>query len=196
LTGNRTLLEMLGVVGGVTPNTARRITITRRSEYTAIPLRGGAVDPVRKTSTLEIGLADGAFAIRPEDDVLLAPYDIVSAERSDRIYVLGNVGQPRSIDLGERTALSLSQALAEAGGVTSLATKDRIRVLRQISGTDRRAEIAVDLRGILDGRKPDLYLQADDVVYVPQSKLAILSPRSESGLGSYLPWVFLGLLRR
>jgi polysaccharide export outer membrane protein len=195
LTGNRTLLEMLGTVGGVTPNTARRITITRRSEYTAVPLPGGTVDPVRKTSSLEIGLADGAFAIRPEDDILLAPYDIVTADRAERVYVLGNVGQPRSIDLGERTALSLAQALAEAGGITALATKDRIRVLRNISGTDRRAEIAVDLKGILEGKKPDLFLQADDVVYVPQSKLAILS-RSESGIGNYLPFLILGLIRR
>lgn len=195
LAGNRTLLEMLGTVGGVTPNTARRITITRRSEYTTAPLPGGVVDPIRKTSTLEIGLTDGAFAIRPEDDILLAPFDIVTAERSERIYVLGNVGQPRSIDLAERTAISLSQALAEAGGIAPLAMKDRVRILRQISGTDRRAEIAVDLKGILSGRKPDLYLQADDVVYVPDSKLAILS-RSELGIGNYLPYLILGLLRR
>lgn len=195
LTGNRTLLEMLGWVGGVTPNTARRITVTRRSDYSTMPLPGAVVDPVRKTATLQIPIADGSFAIRPEDDIPLAPYDIVTAERGDRVYVLGSVGTPKSIELGERTWISLSQALAEAGGIAPLAIKDRVRVLRLISGTDRRAEIAVDMKRVLEGGQSDLLLQADDVVYVPSSKLAILAP-GQGGVGNYLPYLFLGLMRR
>lgn len=195
LTGNRTLLELLGWVGGVAPNTARKITITRRGDYSTTPLPGGVVDPVRKTSTLQIPIPDGGFAIRPEDDVPLAPYDIVTAERSDRVYVLGNVGTPRSIELGERTTIYLSQALAEAGGIAPLSVKDRVRVLRLISGTDRRAEIPVDMKRVLAGGEPDVLLQADDVVFVPSSKLAIFAPGS-GGLGNYLAFVFLGLSRR
>lgn len=195
LSGNRTLLEMLGWVGGVSPNTARRITITRRSDYSSMTLPGGVVDPVRKASTLQIELTDGAFAIRPEDDFPLAPYDIVVAERGERVYVMGNVGTPKSVDLGERAAISISEALTEAGGLAPLAVTDRVRVLRLISGTQRRAEIEVDVKRILEGGYPDLQLQPDDVVFVPRSKLAILT-RSEAGLGNYLPFLFLGLLRR
>jgi len=195
LTGNRTLLEMLGWVGGVTPNTARRITVTRRSDYSTVTLPGGEVDPVRKSSTLHIALSDGAFAIRPEDDIPLAPYDIVSADRGDKVYVLGNVGAPKSIELGERAMISVTQALAEAGGIAPLALQDRVRILRPISGTDRRAEIAIDLKRILAGTNPDVPLQADDVLFVPQSKLAIVS-RSDVGLGNYLPYLLLTLIRR
>lgn len=195
LTGNRTLLEMLGWVGGVASNTARRITVTRRSDYSTMTLPGGVVDPVRKSSTLQITLRDGAFAIRPEDDIPLAPYDIVSADRGDKVYVLGNVGAARSIELGERATISVSQALAEAGGITPMALQDRVRILRPISGTDRRAEIAVDLKKILAGTNPDVPLQADDVLFVPQSKLAILS-RSQDGIGNYLPYLLLGIIRR
>jgi len=195
LSGNRTLLEFLGWVGGVTPNTARKITITRRSDYSTVTLPGGVVDPVRKTSTLQIPIADGAFAIRPEDDIALAPYDIVTAERADRVYVLGNVGTPRSIELGERSTIYLSQALAEAGGIAPLSVKDRVRVLRLISGTDRRAEIPVDMKQVLQGGQPDMLLQADDVVFVPSSKLALLAP-GQGGFGNYLAFIFLGLSRQ
>src|ERR1700737_1673631 len=56
LQGRRTLLEMLQAVGGLQPNTSRRIKVTRRKEFGPIPLPTAADDTDGKTSTVEISI--------------------------------------------------------------------------------------------------------------------------------------------
>jgi polysaccharide biosynthesis/export protein len=194
LQGRRTLVEMLSTVGGTLPTASRRIKITRRSEYSPIPLPNATVDPEKKTSTVEINLDSLTQNVNPEEDIVLQPYDIISAERAERIYVTGEVTRSLGIEMGERNSLSVTQAVTEAGGFTLNAKMDKVRVLRQISGTDRRAEIIVDAQQVLAGRAPDFPLQPNDVLYVPRdSTRAVLTQVATTGLAS-LPYILVTLL--
>lgn len=197
LTGRKTLVEMLTSVGGLQPNASRKIKITRRSEYGKIPLPNAIEDPERKISIVEISMDTLSESVNPEEDVMLQPYDIISAERAEKIYVSGEVSRSTSIELGERPSISVAQALTEAGGFTQVAQRDKIRVLRLISGTNRRAEILVDAKQILAGKARDFALLPNDVLYVPRSGgVQPVLKGSVPGLIASIPFLLISVALR
>lgn len=197
LSGRRTLVEMLTVVGGISPNATRRIKITRRTDYGPMPLPNAVENAEKKISTVEISLSSLSENINPEEDIVLQPYDVISAERAERVYVSGEVARAASIELGERSSISIAQALTEAGGFTPNAKRSQVRVLRLISGTDRRAEILIDAAKVFAGKDRDFPLLPNDVVYVPPSRMQEFAIRSGTGLVTSLPYILItALLRR
>jgi len=169
LQGTRTLVEMLTQIGGTLPNASQRITITRRAEYGPIPLPGAVEDTEKKISTVEISLASLRQNVNPAEDIILQPYDVVSVERAESIYVTGEVVRTGPLDLGERESISIAQVLAMAGGFNRDAMKGKVRILRPIEGTTRRAAIEVDMKRILEGKDNDVPLLPNDILYVPRS---------------------------
>jgi polysaccharide export outer membrane protein len=169
LQGTRTLMEMLTQIGGLQPNASQRITITRRAEYGPIPLPNAVEDPQKKISTVEISLASLRQNVNPAEDIVLQPYDQISVERAEQIYVSGEVMRTGGVDLGERESISIAQVLTMAGGFNRDALRGKVRILRPIEGTTRRAAIEVDLKRILEGKENDIPLLPNDIVYVPRS---------------------------
>ena len=91
---------------------------------------------------------------------------VVKEIHSRKIYVTGEVAHPGTYDLEPRG--KLMQALALAGGLTPYA-KGRVVVLRD--GRDGRQErrFEVDLKSIINGRRPEdnLLLQPGDTLVFP-----------------------------
>lgn len=196
LQGRRTLIEMLTAVGGLQPNASRRIRIARRSEYGPIPLASAVLSPDGKTSTVEISLESLTQNVNPDEDIALLAYDVVTADRAERVYVSGEVAKTSAIELAERDSISVTQALTEAGGFTQYAIRDQVRVLRPILGTTLRAEINVDLKRVFEGKDVDFPLLPNDVLFVPRdSKRALLVPIGTSFLGS-IPYLIVSALLR
>jgi len=169
LQGRRTLVEMLTAVGGLQPNAARHVKVTRRAEYGAIPLPNSVEDNEKKISTVEISMGSLRENVNPAEDILLQPYDVISVERAELIYVNGEVGKIGGIELGERDSISIAQALTMAGGFTRDANKGKVRILRPILNTNRRAEIEVDVKRVFEGKDLDVPLLPNDILYVPRS---------------------------
>jgi polysaccharide export outer membrane protein len=169
LQGKRTLVEMLVSIGGLTPNASRHIKVTRRAEYGVIPLPGAIEDSAKKISTVEISMGSLRENVNPAEDIILQPFDVISVERAEQIYINGEVGRTGAIELGERDSISLLQALTQAGGVTRDAKRTQVRVLRPIENTTRRALIDIDLNDIYAGKANDFPLLPNDVLYVPRS---------------------------
>jgi len=169
LQGRRTLLEMLIAIGGLQPNASRHITVTRRAEYGPIPLPNAIVDPEKKISTVEISLGSLRENVNPAEDIVLQPYDIISVQRAELVYMTGEVNRVAGIALEERDSISFLQALTQSGGFTREAKKDEVRVLRPVLNTNRRAVIALNANRIFEGKDLDFPLLPNDVVYVPHS---------------------------
>jgi polysaccharide biosynthesis/export protein len=169
LQGRRQLVEMLTSIGGLTQNASRHIKITRRAEYGAIPLPGALTDPEKKISTVEISMASLRENINPAEDIILQPYDVISVERAELVYINGEVARTGAIELNERDSISLLQALTNVGGFTRDAKRDKVRILRPILNTTRRAEIEIDTNEIYSGKANDFPLLPNDVLYVPRS---------------------------
>lgn len=194
LGGRRTLVEMLTSVGGLQPNASRRIRVTRRTDYGPLPLPNATENRDKHISTVDISLDDLSMNINPEEDIVLQPYDIISVERAERVYVLGDVGRSTAIELGERSSISIAQALTEAGGFSQMSKSTEIRILRQISGTDRRSQIIINAKRVLQARDRDFPLLPNDVLFIPGSRLATLLSRGS--LASYLlPTLILTAVR-
>ena len=196
LQGRRTLVEMLTSVGGLQPNASRRIKITRRANYGTIDLPNAVVNTEKKISTVEISLESLTQNVNPDEDIVLQSYDIISAERAERVYVSGNVIKVGAIELAERDSISVAQALTEAGGFSPYATRDKVRVLRPILGTSRRAEIVIDLKRVFEGKDIDFPLLPNDVLFIPRSSTSsVLGPVGTAMLTT-LPYVlFTAILR-
>jgi polysaccharide biosynthesis/export protein len=197
LSGRRTLIELLTSVGGLQPNASRRIKITRRTEYGALLLPNAVESPDKKISTVEISMESLSESVNPQEDIVLQAYDIISAERAERVYVSGDVTRVASIELGERSSISISQALTEAGGFTASAHRGKVRVLRLISGTNRRAEIIIDTNQVFAGKAKDFPLLPNDVLFVPRSwRPQTLLTAMVPGLLASLPYLLISIAVR
>lgn len=169
LLGRRTLVEMLSGIGGLQPNASRRIRVTRRLESGPIPLPNAVVESDRKVSYVDISLGSLRENVNPAEDILLKPFDVITVERAEMVYVSGEVGKVGGFELGERESISVSKLLTLAGGLGRDARADKARVLRPVLNTSRRAEIRLNLRKILAGKTNDFPLLPNDLLYVPRT---------------------------
>lgn len=103
----------------------------------------------------------------PNSNPYLEAGDIVTLPEAEQIYVVGNVFMPLTISL--REPITLTRAIAMAGGLKQDTRKDKIRVLRQEAGSATRKEITVDLYAIEKKRSDDLVLLPNDIIDVPTS---------------------------
>jgi polysaccharide biosynthesis/export protein len=196
LNGRRSLIEVLTAVGGLQQNASRRIRVSRRIESGQIPLPNAIEDAEKKTSSVEISVKSLTENINPDEDIILRPFDVISVDRAERVYVSGEVGKVAAIELGERDSISVTQALTEAGGLTVDADRDRVRILRPVLGTNRRAEFEIDLKRVFEAKDIDFPLLPNDVLYVPRSaKRSLFAPIARTFVGSIPYIIVVGFLR-
>jgi len=92
--------------------------------------------------------------------------DIVTIPEAEQIYVIGNVYSPKSLPLKE--PITVSRAIAMAGGPLRDSRTDRIHIVRQQPGGEK-SEIYVNLTAIARKRAEDIILQPNDIVEVQES---------------------------
>jgi polysaccharide export outer membrane protein len=161
------LLELLAFAGGISDKAGRSIHLIHASGPTICEGRVAqtVVDPVAKAmSSYQVAeLLKGSEEANP----YVRPGDIVSIPEADQVFVTGNVFQPRSILL--REPITVSRAIAMAGGPQRDSKTDRIRIIRQLPGSTTKSEIYVNLKEIQKHQAEDIALQANDVVDVSAS---------------------------
>jgi polysaccharide export outer membrane protein len=157
------LLELLTYAKGPSAKAGQTINIVHST----------AVSPCKQTDDTDTAAAFSSYKL---SDVLLGdpksnPYldagDIVTLPEADQVYVVGNVFMPLTIALKE--PITLTRAIAMAGGLKQDTRKDKIRILRQEPGTTIRKEITVDLSAIEKKSSEDLALAPNDIIDVPTS---------------------------
>lgn len=114
------------------------------------------------------------FIKKKYDEYIIDPQVTVSLEKASsyRYSVIGDVGQPGIRLMSHR--MTVTEAIAEAGGVLNTGSKSKIVVLRrQSSGV--LAQIPVNLDSIYKGKAADnVYLVPGDQIVVPGNKLKTL----------------------
>jgi polysaccharide biosynthesis/export protein len=160
------IAELLTFVNGPSTNAGRTIEIMRNSsrpyceESRFVMPESGGEDLL--TLTLEDAFKGGETA-----NPLVRAGDIIRVTEAGQMnaYIQGNVKNGTAISL--KDPVSLSQAIAMAGGLASGTQMEKIRIRRQISGSINREEIFVNLKEINKGVRDDVLLQANDIVEVP-----------------------------
>lgn len=94
------------------------------------------------------------------------PGDIVTIPEADQVYIVGNVYSPKSLPL--REPITVSRAIAMAGGPLRDSKTDKIRIRRQ-TGDGTQVEMFVNLNAIAQKKAEDVQLRPNDIVEVSES---------------------------
>lgn len=167
--GYKTLLEMLALAGGIRQDAGYSIRITRRLEWGCLPLPSAQVDSTGQFSVAEVNLKQIMDAKDPEDNIQILPNDVISVPKAETVYVVGDVKRSGGFALDEKRSVSVLQALSLAEGLNGTADTHHARILRLKEGADQREELPVDLKQVLAGKKPDVAMKGDDILFIPSS---------------------------
>jgi polysaccharide export outer membrane protein len=168
LEGRKTLLEVLSLAGGPSGDAGNILKVTRRKESGPIPLPNVSMDESCQCSIAELSLKSLIEARKPEENIIVMPHDVLSIPRGQMIYVIGDVRKSGGFVLSQRESISVLQALALAEGLGQTAAAKNARILRPVVGASR-IEIAVNLQDIWTGKKADMAMQPEDILFVPSS---------------------------
>ena len=178
------LLELLAFANGPADRAGRTVQIIHATDP-ALCEKTAAVSPDDEVASTFVSykLRD---TLEGEDraNPYVRPGDIISVPDADQIYVVGNVVLPRAIALKE--PITVSRAIAMAGGEQRDTKRERVRIVRQPPGSTTKQEIYVDLSAIEKRQAEDVVLQANDIVAVPTSTGRTLL---RSLLGTVVPMV-------
>jgi len=144
--------------------------------------RGGIVIP--PSGRISLSLINGGIFVNGKtvdevaeiikkhyDEYIIDPQVTVSLEKaaSYRYSILGDVGQPGIRLMSHR--MTVTEAIAEAGGVLQTGKKSGIVVLRR-QNDGQLARIPVNVSAIYEGKAPDTtYLVPGDQILVPGNTL-------------------------
>jgi polysaccharide export outer membrane protein len=181
--GRPSMLELITLAGGLSEKHGANAYIIRRikspeqigpepapAKTEAVNTRNAEQEPTaEETPKYELkstninALLKGQF----QYDVLLEPGDFINIPPTDMFFVAGEVNAPGSFDLKEGT--TLRQAISLAQGTNYKAALGRGIVFRENS-SGKREEVHVDIGAVMNGKKEDLAIMANDIIMVPNSR--------------------------
>jgi polysaccharide biosynthesis/export protein len=175
------LLELISYAGG--PKVEKAGTKVQIA-------RVGGVSGCTQTEVADASDFDTLFETYSLKDVYdlkknpwMRPGDIVRVLESDEVYVIGNVFKPQAVIM--KDGLTVTQAIAAAGGTLSSTKKDKIEIRRQINGI--KETILVDLDKINKKQLDDISLLPDDIIDVPTSASKQLLTKIFQGFTQGIP---------
>ena len=163
------LNELVVVSGGFTDRASGTIQIFHTEplmcpqpgeEALAAPIDNSRTPfEIIKIADLSSGKAQANPVVRPGDYVMVT--------EAEPVYIMGSVVSPQGIYLRDR--LTLSRALAMVGGARREAKVSDVRIYRQKPGATDQETIKVNYEAIKKNQQPDFFLQAFDIVEVPEA---------------------------
>lgn len=189
--GRPSLLTMIGLAGGLTDGHGSTVFILRpiktkkpgpeaenqisglqdqtsgSDQSTEIRTSGIAATPAADADYELIKVNMGVL-YKGQFDQRLEPGDIVNIPRADVFFITGEVKAPGSFPLKEGT--TLRQAVSLAQGMTFSAKPTQGIIFREDPMLGSRREIKVDISAVMNGKKEDIPVLANDVIIIPNSR--------------------------
>jgi polysaccharide biosynthesis/export protein len=132
-------------------------------------LANASPDKTGEFSTAELNVKSVMEAKNPEENINVLSNDVITVPKADMVYVVGAVHKSGGFLLAEKEQISVLQAVSLAEGLDKIARAKGARILRQSSPGAERTEVQVNVEKILDGRDKDVSLQANDILFIPNS---------------------------
>ncbi len=165
-----TLLQALSEAGGISPEAGSTVIVTRDARDVSDSSDSADASAASGPQTFTINLSDILESGDSHFNIPLVGGDVVSVPRAGIIYVVGAVNKPGGFllenDLDRMTMLKM---LSLAGGTTSTAKMKKAVILRKNPDTGQRDQVPVDLNKIMHMKEQDVQLQANDILFVPDS---------------------------
>lgn len=155
-----TLLDALTKAEGLSPEAGAEILVSR-------PQRAEDGESMGLVQRIPVkGLIDDA---NPLLNIRLYGGEEIRVPPAGRVYVVGNVKKSGSFPIQDGNDTTVLKVIALSEGLLPYSNKEAY-IYRREGGKDSRDEIPVDLGRILDRKAPDVKLEANDILYIPDNK--------------------------
>jgi polysaccharide export outer membrane protein len=151
------LLDAIARAGGIREDAGSDIVVSKEVMRDGKPTRITQTIPVRK-------LIDNAD---PSLNVMLHGGEEVLVPEALKIYVVGNVKKPGAYPVRNDEETTILQLLALSEGLTPYSAKVAYVYRRSPGGS--KTEVPVPLAKIMKRQSPDVPLQANDILYIPDN---------------------------
>jgi polysaccharide export outer membrane protein len=154
---------LLSQVGGTTSFASHKVTILHSGDESPLSIDYDANAP-------------NAAAL----NTIVRPGDVVSVSSKGVFFIVGEVNRPGIYPIGGALSgsaatpaaspvqtMTLLNALTQAGGITPVAARSQMRILRTQDG--KREEIKIDEVKLYKGEVADPIIMPDDIIYIPSS---------------------------
>jgi polysaccharide export outer membrane protein len=152
------LLDAIARAGGLREDAGSDIVVSRQVMQGGKPSRVTQTIPVRK-------LIDHAD---PNLNVLLHGGEEVLVPEAQKIYVVGNVKKPGAYPVRNDEGTTILQLLALSEGLAPYSAKVAYVYRRAPGGA--KTEVPVQLAKIMKRKSPDVPLEPNDILYIPDNK--------------------------
>jgi polysaccharide export outer membrane protein len=165
-----TLLQALSQAGGISEEAGSTVIVTRNPQDLSDSTDIGDASTPGAPQTFTINLSDVLDSGDSRFNIPLVGGDVVSVPRAGIIYVVGAVVKPGGFllqnDLDHMTMLKM---LSLAGGTTTTAKLKNSVILRKNLSTGQRDQVPVDLSKVMKLKTQDVQMEANDILFVPDS---------------------------
>ena len=142
-----TLLELISMAGGLTPEAGDKASLKRESSK----------DAEGKSQEMSIDLLKLVDQGDSSLNVQIIEGDKIFIVKAGLFYVTGEVHKPNSYKYQDK--LTVMKAITMAGGFTDTASKGSVRIVRKVGGKEE----------VTSSVAMDALVQPEDVVVVPES---------------------------
>jgi polysaccharide export outer membrane protein len=166
ITTPQTILKVLSLAGGLTDTADRHITVKRHTS----------------SEEIKFYISNDSEEVLSKP-VMVYPGDTVIIPRAPMVYVMGDVNRPGGYAIATNDArLSVLQVVAMAGSANKTSVQAHVRVIRTTE--QGRVEMPIRLDQIEKGKRPDVMLQPNDIVYVPFSWMKNVALNGSSSIAA------------
>jgi polysaccharide export outer membrane protein len=157
--GSVTLLDAISKAGGLTENAGPEILVSREAPGTD----GKSTALVQRIPVH--GLLDD---VNPSLNLSLQGGEVIRVPEAGQVFVLGQVKKPGAFLIADGAESSVLKAVALSGGLDQH-PRSTAYIYRIEGGSGGRNEIPVELKNIMNRKSPDVALEANDILYIPEA---------------------------
>ena len=174
LLGRTKLLSVLSQAGGIADDAGNVVKITRGgavNKTLAATSATSADAPAETPQTITINLNDLLNSGNSTLNVDVYPGDWVTVPKAGVVYVVGAVNRSGGFVMNTtREHMTVLQAVALAEDLKPTAQREHSMIIRRDPSKNAdRQEITVNLKKILTGQTPDVVMEPNDILFVPDS---------------------------
>jgi len=201
-----TVLQAISEAGGLLPDAGNIVTVAKAGTQAAATLKATAAKPqnagrpgmdangkpaVQKASfqppmsdrdVVRLDFGKLVSGKDPSVNIEVRAGDVVSVGTAPVVYIVGAVVRPGAFAIQSNDSkVTVLQAIALVQGMTPVASPKHAIIVRNSASLKERREIPVNLDKLKTGKQPDQYLQANDILFIPESGMK----KSLHALGSF-----------
>jgi len=154
------VLDALSRTGGIQSDEAGSELMIIRTEHPNTANERKLVVRINLQSLLDQG--------DPSSNLLLEDGDVLYISKAERFYIIGQVKKPGSFFYLDKNT-TLVEAISMAGGFTTIAARNRTRIVRVEDGREKIIKVKVDEITKSGKKGQDVQILPGDVIVVPES---------------------------